>query len=152
LTQSFIGSSGFAVAVSAAYVTGLFDVDAIRQAMAAATFTVTVSLGVYSLTATYHLRFTSGPTLTFKSRGIDISGTVAAETSARWAPNGWVSFTQTVRLMLDTLSQTVTPMRFGDPQVDQSWFIPHQTALNTVRFQIDNALVANTPAVRRLFT
>jgi len=41
LTQSFIGSSGFAVT----YVTGLFKVEAIRQAVEAATFWI------------YHLRF-----------------------------------------------------------------------------------------------
>ena len=100
---------------------------------------------------TYHLRFTSGPTLTFESGGIEIAGSVAAETSTWWAPNGSVSFKQTVRLMLDTSSQTVTPLRFDDPQVNQSWFIPHQTVVNTVKSQIDNALIANTPAVRRVF-
>ena len=54
--------------------------------------------------------------------------------------------------MLDTASQTVTPMRFGEPQVDQSWFIPHQNAVNVVKSQIDNALAANTAAVRRVLT
>jgi peroxiredoxin len=151
LTQSFIGSSGFAVAVSAAYVSGLFDIEAIRQAMAAASFTVSVSVWPFSASVTYHLRFTSGPTLTFKSGGIEIAGSVAAETSTWWAPNGSVSFKQTIRLMLDTASQTITPMRFNDPQVDQSWFIPHQTAVNAVKSQIDSALVANMPAVRGVF-
>jgi peroxiredoxin len=151
LSQSFIGSSGFAVAVSAAYVSGLFDLDAIRQAMAAISFTVKVSVWPFSATVTYHLRFTSGPTLTFKSGGIEIAGSVAAETSTWWAPNGSVSFNQTIRLMLDTASQAVTPMRFDDPQVDQSWFVPHQTAVNIVKSQIDSALVANTPAVRGVF-
>jgi peroxiredoxin len=152
LTESFIGSSGFAVAVSAAYVSGLFDLNAISQAMAAASFTVTVSVGFYSASVTYHLRFTSGPTLTFQSGGIVIAGTVAAETSTWWAPNGSVSFSQTVRLMLDVPSQTITPMRFGDPTVDQSWFIPHQTAVDAVKSQINDALVANTPGVRQVFS
>jgi len=47
--------------------------------------------------------------------GIEIAGSVAAETSTWWAPNGSVSFKQTIRLMLDVASQTVTPMRFGNP-------------------------------------
>jgi hypothetical protein len=152
LSQSFIGTSGFAVAVSAAYVTGLFDLDAIRQAITAVSFTVTIGVWPITASVTYTLRFTSGPTLTFQSGGIVIAGTVAAETSTSWAPNGSVSFSQTIRLMLDTASQTITPMRFGDPNVDQSWFIPHDTALNAVRTQIDNALVANTPAVRQVFS
>lgn len=151
LAQSFIGSSGFAVAISAAYVRGLFDLDAIRQAMAAVSFTINVSVWPFSASVKYKLRFTSGPTLTLKSGGIELAGSVAAETSTSWAPNGSVSFKQTIRLMLDVPSQTVTPVRSGDPDVDQSWFIPHQTVLNTVRSQIDHALAANTPAVRRVF-
>jgi peroxiredoxin len=43
-------------------------------------------------------------------------------------------------------------MRFGDPQVNESLFIPHQTAVNAVRTQIDNALVANTPSIRKVFS
>jgi peroxiredoxin len=151
LTQSFIGSSGFAVAVSSDYVSGLFDVESIRQAMASTSFTVNLGRWGVSVSVTYHLRFTSGPTLTFQSGGIEISGSVAAETSTWWAPNGSVSFKQIVRLMLDTPTQIITPMRFGDPQVDQSWFIPHDMVVNIVRSQIDNALIANTPAVRRVF-
>jgi peroxiredoxin len=151
LTQSFIGSSGFAVAVSATYVSGLFDLEAIRQAMAGTSFTVHISVWPFSASVTYRLRFTSGPTLTFVSGGIEIAGSVAAETNTWWAPNGSISFKQTVRLMLDISSQAVTPLRFNDPQVDQSWFIPHQTVVNTVKSQIDNALIANTPAVRSVF-
>lgn len=98
------------------------------------------------------MRFTSGPTLTFQSGGIEIAGSIAAETDTWWAPNGTVSFKQTVRLMLDAANQIVTPMRFGDPQVDQSWFIPHETAVDAVKSQINDALVANTPAVRHVFS
>jgi peroxiredoxin len=152
LSQSFIGSSGFAVAVSASYVSGLFDLDAIRQAVAAASFTVSVSVGPFSASVTYHLQFTNGPTLTFQSGGIEIAGTIAAHTDASWAPDGSVSFSQTIRLMLDVPSQTITPMRFGDPTVSESWFIPHQTAVDAVKSQINDALVANTPAVRGVFS
>jgi peroxiredoxin len=152
LTQSFIGSSGFAVAISASHIRGLFDLDAIRQAMAAVSFTINLSIWPFSASVTYKLRFTSGPTLTLKAGGIEIAGSIAAETGTWWAPNGSVSFKQTIRLALDVSSQTVTPMCFGDPDVDQSWFIPHQRVVNTVKSQIDNALITNTPAVRRVFT
>ena len=152
LTQSFIGGSGFAIAISAGYVSSLIDVEAIRQAMAAASVSITIRRWTFSVTVTYRLRFTSGPTLTFKSGGIEISGTVAAETSTWWAPNGFVSFRQTVRLLLDTSSQTVMLVRVGDPQVDHSWFIPRPTAVNIVRAQIDDAVDANTPAVRSTFS
>jgi len=53
LTQSFIGSSGFAVAINSDYVKGLFDVDAIRAAMAAISFTVTIS--VWPFSGTVHI-------------------------------------------------------------------------------------------------
>jgi peroxiredoxin len=151
LAQSFVGSSGFAVAVSAGYISRLFDIDAIRQALNATRFTINVSVWPFSASVTYQLRFTSGPTLTFKAGGIEIAGSVAAETGTWWAPNGSVSFKQTIGLALDTTSQTITPVRLGDPQVDQSWFIPHQTVLNTVRSQIDQALAVNTTSVRKIF-
>lgn len=150
LTQSFIATSGFAFAVSADYVSGLFDVAAIRQAIDGTGFTVEIGKWGLSFSVTYHLSFTSGPTLTFQSGGIEISGSIAAEAASPW-PSGSVSFKQIVRLWKDTSSQTFTPIRFGDPQVDQSWFIPHGMAVSNVRTQIDNALAANTPAVRRLF-
>jgi hypothetical protein len=63
-----------------------------------------------------------------------------------------VSFTQLITLMLNTLNQQAVPVRVGDPNVDQSWFIPHDTVLGIVRAQIDTALTNNTPAVRVLFT
>src|SRR5207249_2350494 len=151
LTQSFIGSSGFAVAISSNYVSGLIDTNAIQQAITSNSFTITVSVWPLSGSVTYNLRFTSGPTLTFQSGGIEISGSVAVETSTWWAPNGSVSFKQMIRLMLDTPSQTVTPIRFGDPQVDQSWFIPHDLVVNIVRAQIDSALFENTPSIRSIF-
>jgi peroxiredoxin len=153
LTQSFIGSSGFAVAVSNKYVTGLIDVEAIRSAIDNYSFTLTLS-GPFGISAsvTYTLSFTSGPTLTFQSGGIQISGKVAVTGNKWWSPNGSVSFTQVIRLALDQVTQTVSPVRAGDPSVDQSWFIPHDLAVNIVRSQIDSALAANTPSVRKVFT
>ena len=103
------------------------------------------------MSATYRLRFTRGPTLTFKAGGIEIFARVAAETSSS-APNGWIQFRQLFTLRLDPSSQTITPVRVGDPEVDESWFIPHATAVNAIRSQIDSALAAQTPSIRSAFT
>lgn len=153
LTQSFIGASGFALAVRSDYVSGLIDLEAIRRAVDSRTITLTLRgpFGVGSVSVTYRLRFTTGPTLTFKSGGIEIAGRVAVETSTWWAPNGFVSFKQMISLMLDTRQQTVTPVRAGDPSVDQSWFIPHDRAVEIVRSQVDSALSTNAASVRRVF-
>ena len=153
LTQSFIGSSGFAVGVSKEYVSGLIDIDAIRRALDGYSVTLTVS-GPFGISAsvTYTLSFTSGPPPMFQSGGIEISGKVSASGNKWWSPNGWVSFTQLITLALDPSTQTVTPQRAGDPSVDQSLFIPHDTAVAIVRSQIDSALNNNTPSVRKVFT
>jgi hypothetical protein len=153
LTQSFIGSSGFAVAVSKDYVSGLIDLEAIRAAINSFSRTITVSgpFGIGSVSVTFRLRFTSGPTLTFKSGGIEISGQVAVDTNVPLI-NGSLSFKQLITLVLDTSTQTVTPVRVGNPDVHEPWFLPHDMAVNIVRSQIDNALSANTPSVRRVFS
>jgi peroxiredoxin len=152
LTQSFIGSSGYAFAVSKDYVSGLIDVAAIREAIKSHPVVLRLSRWGVSVSVTYKLRFSSGPTLTFKSGGFEISGRVEAETSTWWAPNGYVSFKQMIALTLDTSSQTVRPERLGEPDVDESWFIPHGTAVNIVKSEIDNALSANRSRVERIFS
>jgi hypothetical protein len=99
LTQSFIGSSGFAVAVNKDYVSGLIDLEAIRAAVNNFSGTVTISgpFGIGSVSVTFRLRFTSGPTLTFKSGGIEISGQVAVDTNVPLV-NGSLSFQATDHL------------------------------------------------------
>ncbi len=152
LSQSFVGSSGFAVAVSQEYASSLIDLNAVRQAINNYSFTITIS-GPFGISdsVTYHLSFTSGPTLTFQNGGIAISGTVAASGNKWWSPNGSVSFTQLVTLVLDIPTQAITPATVGSPNVDQSWFIPHDLAVNVVSTQIQNALDANKQAVRSAF-
>ena len=152
LTQSFIGSSGFAFAVSKEYVSGLIDIAAIREAIKSRSVVLRLSRWGVSVSVTYKLRFSSGPTLTFKSGGFEISGRVEAETSTWWAPNGFVSFKQMIGLTLETSSQTVRLERIGEPEVDQSWFMPHGTAVNIVKSEIDNALSANKAGVERIFS
>jgi len=148
LTQSFVGTSGFGLAVGKDFVTSLIDLGAIREAIRVRPVAFTVA--GYSIT--YRLRFSLGPTLTFKSGGIEISGQVEAETSTSWAPNGFVRFKQLATLVLDTSAQMVNLVRVGEPNVDESWFISHNSAVNIVRSEIDKALSANAGPVRRVFT
>jgi peroxiredoxin len=147
LTQSFIDSSGFAVAVSKEYVTGLFDqaVEAIRAGINGQP--VEVPVGPWTIT--YHLRFTSGPTLTFQTGTIEISGEVTAE--RQFLPDGWVRFKQPIVLVFDSPSRSfIIPMRYGEPDVSER-FVNHQQAVDMVRTQIQAALDANKQAVRDLF-
>lgn len=152
ISQSFIGDAGFAFAVSREAVLGLIDIDAIREAIRQRRITFTIDLLLGSLDATYRLRFSSGPTLTFQNGAIEISGRVEAETSSSWAPNGFVSFKQRVVLVLDPVTERVTLDELGEPSVDESWFIPHGRAVSIVKTEIANALAANQSAVRQTFT
>jgi peroxiredoxin len=152
LSQSFVGTSGFAVAVSKEYASSFIDLDAVRQQINNYSLTITLT-GPFGISAsvTYHLSFTSGPTLTFQNGGIAVSGTVEASGNKWWSPNGTVSFTQLVTLALDIPSQAITPVTVGSPSVNASWFIPQDAAVNIVSTQIQNALNANKQAVRDTF-
>ena len=84
VTQSFIGSSGFGVAISKAHVTSLIDLNAIRQSVAAVHPSFTIDYGLGSATVRYNLSFANGgPFLTLTNGGIQISGRVDAKTSPR---------------------------------------------------------------------
>jgi peroxiredoxin len=151
ITQSFIGSSGFGFAVSKEYVNTLIDLGAIRAGIEAQRVVFRVGAwGVYH-SVTYTLRFSSGPTLTFKSGGIEIAGRIEAETGTSWAPNGYVSFKQLVTLVLNADTQAFDLERVGDPDVDESFFIPHGRAVDSVGTQIDIALASNRTEISGIF-
>ena len=151
INQSFIGSSGFGFAVSKEHVSTLIELDEIRQAINGRQLTFTISYGFGHSSVTYTLNFSSGPTLTFTSGGIEIAGRIDARTGTSWAPNGYVSFKQQITLLLNQATQAFTLERVGDPDVDESWFIPHGRAVDIVRTEIDKALVANRPAISGIF-
>jgi len=147
LTQSFVGSSGFAFAVSGDYAKTLIDVAKIQTNIQSQPLV----LRILGRRVTYHLRFSQGPDLKFHTGEIEVSGRVEVETDTRWAPNGFVTFSQLIRLMLDIPSQTVGAAPFGLPTVDQSWFIPHNTVVDIVRIQIHDALAANEASINGAF-
>jgi peroxiredoxin len=156
LTQSFIGSSGFAFAVSKEYLITddihdhrhPINLGAIREAIR--------SRPVPLPGATYHLHFSSGPTLTFKNGGIEISGQVEAETSTFWAPNGYIKFKQLVTLVLDTSTQTAKLEQVGEPEVSVSWDLrlfglSPSKAATIIKSEIEKALSASADPIKRVF-
>ena len=151
ITQSFIGSSGFGFAVSGEHVRGLIDIEAIREAIQQRQITIGVDLFFFSGQVTYRLRFSSGPTLAFLAGAIEIAGRVEVETDTSLAPNGFVKFNQRVTLVLDPATQLVDLEAVGEPDVDESWFIPHNRVVDIVKSEIANAISANKPAVRAVF-
>lgn len=151
LAQSFIGSSGFALAVSKEYVSGLIDIEAIRASMREQSLTIRVGTWLGSISVSFSFHFSQGPTLTFKNGGFEISGRVEAISNRTVVPNGWVSFRQLIHLSLNSASQSIRLVRAGEPDVDESLLIPHNTALNIVRSEIDKALAANSDGIKGVF-
>ncbi len=143
LTQPFTGSSGFGFAVRKEHVIGLIDIEKIRSEINSRTFR--------KYGANYRLNCTVGPNLTFHAGHIEVSGRVDARTSAWWAPNGFVSFKQRLGLHLSVPSQTIRLRRLGAPDVDESWFLSHDWAVDTVRTEMVNAVEANQESVRSVF-
>jgi peroxiredoxin len=151
ITQSFIGSSGFGFAVSEEHVKGLINIAAIQEAIQQRQITIGISVFGFSGQVTYQLRFSSGPTLDFLAGAIEIAGRVEVETSTFLAPNGFVEFKQRVTLVFDPATQQVDLEAVGEPDVDESFFIPHSWAIDIVKSEIANALLANAPTVRAVF-
>jgi peroxiredoxin len=136
ITQSFIGSSGFGFAISAEYVNSIFPVDAIRQAIANDTVTISVDLWLGSVSATYHFQVTSGPTLTFTTGAIEIAIGIHAHTGSSLAPDFDIGVKQKVTLVLSA-GQSITLERQGDPHVTKPWYIPSSSIVGPVKSAID---------------
>ncbi len=148
ITSSFLGSSGFGFAVSREHVTSLIDIEAIRESVSQQTIPIRVWTPFGSFTVTYRLRFASGPTLSFATGAITISGRI--DVTHPTLPDGWVSFRQRVTLELDDANR-VRLEALGDPDVNDSLIVPHGTAVQAVRREMNKALRANRPVVRRVF-
>jgi peroxiredoxin len=145
LGNNFLGGSEFALAVSREYVQSFLDKITDKLKAAAA------GLGTKSFWGDYTVSV-STITTTWKAGAIDVSGTIYLKTDGWFAPNGWISFTQTLTLALDVPSQLVTIKAVGDPDVDESDWISHSRALNNVRQVRDNALVSGGGTLSPTFT
>ena len=133
LTQSFIGSSGFAFAASKEHVTRLIDINAIRDALASRTITIRIGRwGVY-YNITYRLRFSQAPPSPSRAAGSRFRAgsrwkrTLGGRQTAASASRRWSDLCSTLP------HQYVSLRRLGEPDVDESWFIPHSAALSIVR-------------------
>jgi peroxiredoxin len=146
IPSEFLGLNDFAIAVSKEAIGGIMQsfINSINAAVAA--------LSIDALGATYKARFSSGPSLEFQSGQIVFSGRVEIETSAALAPDGFISFDQALTLELNVPAQTVTLKALGDPNVDESWFIPHSLSLSIVRSQRDAGLVQAANPIRNILS
>jgi peroxiredoxin len=151
VTNAFIGTSGFAFAVSKDAVDGLIDLEGIRTAISSRSLPLRLSRWGISVQVVYRMRFSQGPTLTWSNGAIDVSGRVEIETDTWWAPNGFVSFRQRLTLDLGSSSQAVSLWTAGEPQVNESFFIPHDTAVGIVQAAMTNAVANAATPVRSIF-
>jgi peroxiredoxin len=144
VTNHLLGTSEFAIAVSNEYVGTRFQAMIEKMKATLSGLHVTYAGATYSASVAYL-------NITWKAGSIDISGKVDITTPAWYAPNGWVTFTQTVTLELDVPTQTVALKAVGDPSVDESWWLPHGKALNAVRNARDSAFPGASQSINTTF-
>jgi peroxiredoxin len=149
VTNAFLGANEFAIAVSQAYVQARLDplLNSIRAY--ADRYSVGVSFAGAGF-ATYRASV-SQLSMAWRAGEIDVSGRIELTTDADLAPNGYITFTQTITLALDVPTQTVTIVRVGDPSVDESWWLPHSRAVNAVNEARDGALPAASTTINAAF-
>ncbi len=142
VNKHLLGGFNFAIAVSKEYVGTFLQafIDSVKTSVAALSFTISFTF----ISATYRASISS-LNFVWKPGAMEISGRIELVTGSM-APNGFISFTQRITVELDVASQTVALKPLGDPDVEESWFLPHGRALNAVRSARDNALPsAGTP-------
>jgi peroxiredoxin len=148
VTNSFIGSSGFAVGVSKEYVRTMLDelFDAVEDAIESFKRVVVKELDVY-----YTAKLTSGPSLHWSSGAIKFS--VGIKLIGHNSPlNFDIDVDQTLTLDLRVSSQSVTIKPVGDPVVHGSIVIDLVELLgggivSSIKAARDEALNGGTPSV-----
>jgi peroxiredoxin len=154
LTQSIVGSHGFAFGVSAAHVLALVtpQIDRLKTELAKQLFPVP---GPGNVTFIYKLRFSVGPDLLFQAGGIEISGKIAARPLGQNAPSGSITFTVVVSLTVDPATQQVSVIRVGTahakPSLKLKPFLSASEAGALVNAQLDAALPAISSSIRPVF-
>lgn len=151
VTNPFIGSSGFAFAVAKEAADRWIDLEGVRAGVGARSLTIPLRRWGFPIDVVYTLRFSQGPTLTWSNGAIEVSGRVEVETGSWWAPNGFVAFRQRLALRLDAASQVISLVAVGGPDVDESWFIPHDTAVGIVLTEMTDAVADAADPVRTTF-
>jgi peroxiredoxin len=136
VTDLFIGSSGFAFAVSKEHVGSLLQtfLDTLTEAPSFKVLGITITVS-----------FSLAP-LNWADGTVTVSGRVEFDNPG---PNQWIKFSQALTLELDEGTQSVALKSAGEPAVDESFFIGHSTAVNAVRTARDNALSAGAGPINR---
>jgi peroxiredoxin len=150
VTNHFLGSSEFAIAVSKESTQKSFD--ALIAAMKAKAGSIQITVSGMLGTAHYAVSV-SNIAVVWKAGSIELSGKIDLISDRWWAPNGWITFTQAVTVTLDVPTQTISLIALGEPQVDESWWLSHARALNEVKGARDapGALPAASANVRASF-
>lgn len=132
VVNSFLAGHEFAVAVSRGYVDTFFNqfVQAIKDS---AKTTIETFFADYEVSV-------SSLGLNWKAGYLELAGHISLTTDAWFAPNGYISFTQNLGVHLDVVAQSLSLVALGDPTVDESWWVPHSTAVNAVKKARDSGL------------
>jgi peroxiredoxin len=149
VTRNLLGSDGFAIAVSREFLQRFLDSlgDRIRESASSIRIRVSGLLGTAEYTPTVAIH-----AVAWKQGSIEISGRIDLRTPSRWAPDGWITFTQALGIMLDAPSQTFALQPTAEPQVDESWWLSHARAVNEVKRARDDALPGAGAALGGSFT
>jgi peroxiredoxin len=137
VTNHFLGSGGFAIALSKEYIQTFFD--SVIASIKASAATISIPVNFFLLSTVYRASVRSISRPTWRAGEIEISGTIDLVTRSV-APNGFISFTQILTVELDVPTQSVALKPKGDPAVNESWFIPHSRAVDEVKKARDQAL------------
>ncbi|HJQ84014.1 MAG TPA: hypothetical protein VKA21_08065, partial [Candidatus Binatia bacterium] len=149
VTNHLLGGDDFAVGVSKDYVNMLFD--SVRESVRAALARVTIRFHAFLLGTTYYSLSLTSLVLNWNAGSVDIVGWVTVTGTGGLAPKlGYVKFTQ--RLAIVLVGQTVSVQATGDPDVDESWFIPHGRAFDEVKKARDDALPGASNSLTAVFT
>ena len=148
LTNNFLQSNEFAIAVSKEYLQKFLDEFIAKIRAIAANQRIFVE-GPTSK-ATYTISLSSASVL-WKNGAIEISGSLRCVSDRWWAPDGNIGFTQSVAVVLDVPSQTVSVKPLGDPVVSVFWPVKESTAKKEVISARDNGIVQATASVNKTF-
>jgi peroxiredoxin len=155
-TQLFLGGADFAVALGQEYAQGLLQpmLDSMTNAVNGMTFNISfkVDVGFWSTqveVATYHASLTY-LNATWKPGGIDISGKIHLHTNSVF-PDYDLEFTQTLTVVLDVASQTLSIQPVGGTTVTGPSFLVNMAATDITK-QRDAALITASSALQAKFS
>jgi peroxiredoxin len=145
VTNLFAGQNDFAIAVSREYVQQFLDTMVAQLKKAAEGFSSENWYGDYRVEVSFI-------NVVWKPGAIEVNGKIRLVTDGIFAPNGEIAFAQNLSLTLDIPSQNVSLRADGDPSVNESWWIPHSSAVNTIKQIRDSALVSAGGIFTQTFT